>query len=146
MLNRHCERHGVLRSTYPVKQMSTSQLEHASRLPSRFERLMSSVDSAPTRNRLVSAATRILDVAGADDEEGDIQCMQLIPGGRFLVTGSDVGDVKIWDLGYNPSCTIGRKPLNVIPMTGAVHTMLVQAHTGNSFILVVESEPEDPEL
>ncbi|KAG8997739.1 hypothetical protein FRB93_013979 [Tulasnella sp. JGI-2019a] len=154
-LYRLCSRHAILHSTYPVNQLTSTQIERIALLPSRFEQLLLSggsyEDSGSPPVRLKPTAIRTLHIDPPVPKPGgtaletepivvssDVQMMRIIPGGRFVVIGTELGEVKIWDLGYDPTCQLKSDPLACIALNGPVNSIHVQASTPDSFTLAVE--------
>ncbi|KAG8889693.1 hypothetical protein FRB98_003256 [Tulasnella sp. 332] len=132
--------------------MSSTQVERIALLSSRFEQLLlsgGSYDSEAPPTRLTPSVVRTLYIdppaklidplnMGTEPPASDVQMMRILPGGRFLVTGTQLGCVTIWDLGCDSAVTIERKPLGSIFLGGPVNSLHVQSHTPDSFILAME--------
>jgi hypothetical protein len=78
--------------------MSLGDLEHLALSPQRFSNMISDNDWS-TR---APAQTRIF-IPRASRSEGTlpIDTIHLLPGGRYLVTGTDKKGLYLWDLGLN---------------------------------------------
>ncbi|EDR03747.1 uncharacterized protein LACBIDRAFT_306762 [Laccaria bicolor S238N-H82] len=109
-VRRMCRRHGVFAPSFPLEDMSITELEHASLCPSRLSSLIH--NDIPLR----SFVTRILEPRTPTDSEGDLCCSSvfLIPGGRFLVVDSAHG-ICLWDLGIHGGKAPKFRPVAVIP-------------------------------
>ena len=108
-----CRRQGVFAPSFPLEEMSMTELEHASLCPSRLSSLIH--NDIPLR----SFVTRILEPrtpSAGTDSEGKLHCSNvfLIPGGRFLVVSSDHG-ICLWDLGIHGGKAPRFRPVAVIP-------------------------------
>ncbi|EDR03746.1 uncharacterized protein LACBIDRAFT_306761 [Laccaria bicolor S238N-H82] len=113
-VRRMCRRHGVFAPSFPLEDMSTTELEHASLCPSRLSSLIH--NGVPLR----SFVTRILEPRTPSivpTVEGNLHCKNafLIPGGRFLVVNSTHHGICLWDLGIHGGKAPRFRPVAVIP-------------------------------
>lgn len=120
--------------------MSSREIEHVVLRPTQFEILLTSVQLKDAAGRrLTSTATRVLPL---EDPLDRVLMTRLIPGGRFLLTSSDRGEVKFWDLGFGDDSPYSAQPLETIRLSGPVLCLLVQAYGENSFILTTMTESD----
>ncbi|KAF7426027.1 hypothetical protein PC9H_008392 [Pleurotus ostreatus] len=121
-----CAQRGIYTRSFPVKEMSLVQLEHAATTPFRFTSLLrhssrSQKSPSPTTaaNSTFSSsahpvAIRLLQPRLPRDFAGDVGIFEssyLVPGGRFLLTRSSRNLLQVWDLGYSADMMI--KPESV---------------------------------
>ncbi|KAJ7185709.1 hypothetical protein C8R46DRAFT_982472 [Mycena filopes] len=113
-LRRVCAAHEVSILTYPMERMSLADLEHAATSPTRFVAQISR-DRPSDDGVLVPAfSTRLLQPRlpkSVPGPLGTLSLMRLVPGGRYLITASNVGRLSLWDLGYGPAAIINPYPL-----------------------------------
>ncbi|KII87670.1 hypothetical protein PLICRDRAFT_644115 [Plicaturopsis crispa FD-325 SS-3] len=85
--------------TFPVKEMTLSQLEHAATAP---RRLISRIQTHGTAKPMKPMSTRTIRVPQANDISNFVTFThsQIVPGGRFLVTQSTTDLLALWDLGF----------------------------------------------
>lgn len=142
--------------------MSPAQIERKALLPDRFEQLLlsgGSHDSGAPPTKLIPSVVRTLHIDPPADpnapspspETGtpassDVQMMRIIPGGRYLVTGTQLGCVAIWDLEYDSAVAFGRKPLASVFLDGPVNSLHVQSWQADSFLLAMEYKSDVHEV
>ncbi|KAJ7275652.1 hypothetical protein C8J57DRAFT_1714242 [Mycena rebaudengoi] len=147
-----CFERNIFPSSFPVSEMTLSQLQDATNACPRFIRRMRREFSSGTPNLnplapvipapLHPFSTRIL--SSYDSAAEDFKHMVLVPGGRFLFTTSG-SNVRLWDLGFHSaafikpfplsSTNIGSDPISRIAVT--------QSSTASDeiFVLVIFQEP-----
>ena len=100
VLRRVCVHYGVFAPTFPVEDMTVSQLEHSATSPTRFlARLRRELPSG----LIQPVCTRMLTKLPAHSAFRDTI---LVPGGRFLFTRSPGNIIELWDLGFVPDSVI----------------------------------------
>ncbi|EDR02542.1 uncharacterized protein LACBIDRAFT_309499 [Laccaria bicolor S238N-H82] len=88
---------GVFLPSFPVEQMSNDDLEHAALSPRRLlARFQKAARVTPFLTRLFTPHLQ-----GGDLGPNLILAVDLVPGGRFLVTSNRKGELHLWDIGYN---------------------------------------------
>jgi hypothetical protein len=109
-LHRTCHHHSLFLPTFPIPDMSVSELERAATAPFRWIALSSSKNRNPDA-LLPSRTTRIIRnpiPSTVNDSQGlehldfryrQLINMYLVPGGRYLVASS-CDCLGVWDLGY----------------------------------------------
>ncbi|KAJ8516844.1 hypothetical protein ONZ45_g5916 [Pleurotus djamor] len=101
-----CAQRGIFTRSFPVKEMSLAQLEHAATSPFRFTNIIRKSTGSTTAQPV---AIRLLqprlpkDMSG---ENGVFDSSYLVPGGRFLLTRSSRNLLQLWDLGYSADMMI----------------------------------------
>ena len=133
-----CGRHGVFAPSFPLEDMSITELEHASLCPSRLSSLIH--NDIP----LQSFATRILEPrtpSAVTNFVGNFHCTDafLIPGGRFLVVNSTQYGICLWDLGIHGGKVPRFRPVAVIPEVG--RRMLCTGPTQDGLGIIFISRP-----
>ena len=133
-----CRRHGVFAPSFPLEEMSMTELEHASLCPSRLSSLIH--NDIPLR----SFVTRILEPrtpSVVTDFEGSLHCSNasLIPGGRFLVVNSTHHGICLWDLGIHGGKAPRFRPVAAIPEVG--HSLLCTGPTQDGLGIILISYP-----
>ncbi|KAH6918155.1 hypothetical protein BKA70DRAFT_1416169 [Coprinopsis sp. MPI-PUGE-AT-0042] len=93
-----CWDNSLLSSSFPFEKMSMGDLEHLALSPHRFCKIISEnhwATRAPVQTRIF--------IPRASRSEGTlpIDTVHLLPGGRYLVTGTDNKGLYLWDLGLN---------------------------------------------
>lgn len=121
-LRRECLRNYVSLHSYPsYTQAESGRLEYYAISPYKF---VARVSEQNVRRR---HRKRVLRLRTTDDDKGgDIRYLLVVPGGRYIVTGSSGGSVVIWDLngGEQPSAVSktyfpkGIRMLLLAPSTG----------------------------
>ncbi|KAF4583581.1 hypothetical protein EYR38_002335 [Pleurotus pulmonarius] len=112
-----CAQRGIFTRSFPVKDMSLVQLEHAATTPFRFTSLLrhsSHSQQSPPSSAAQPVAIRLLQPRLPRDFVGDVGIFEssyLVPGGRFLLTRSSRNLLQVWDLGYSADMMI--KPESV---------------------------------
>lgn len=109
-----CSQHGVSPVTFPVDQMTLLELEAAATSHYRFNsRLWNGLTD--DEEVLEPEAIRVLALSPRSHPSiasvGNFTNVKLIPGGRFLLTATDVGLIQLWDLGHAPDILIQRQAL-----------------------------------
>ena len=88
--------------SYNFTEMDATELEEAACKPYRFQQMLEQADPRHRRSR-----TLRLSVAGDIPEDiqvtDTITTMEMIPGGRYLVTTSESGWLRCWDLAQGTS-------------------------------------------
>lgn len=109
-VRRMCRRHGVFAPSFPLEDMSVTELEHASLCPSRLSSLIHN------DIHLQSFITRILEprCTSVVTNLGFTEPF-LIPGGRFLVVYSSINGISLWDLGIHGGKVPRSTPIAAIP-------------------------------
>ncbi|KAJ7016004.1 hypothetical protein C8F04DRAFT_626851 [Mycena alexandri] len=129
-LRRVCAGHEVSVLTYPIEKMSLRDLEHAATSPARFIAQISKDWSSRADGGLVPAfSTRLLQPRLpklTPGHLGELLLMRLVPGGRYLVTTSDIGRMSIWDLGYGPAAILNPYPLLSTVLANTPTQILIQ--------------------
>lgn len=111
-LRRVCVEYSCFLPTYPTDEMSLSDLELAATSYYRFSsRLWSELENDQA---LLPVAARVLSPTGRSPHTQGFRDSILVPGGRFLVTRSNGGTVKLWDLGYMPDMLINTHELALL--------------------------------
>ena len=88
---------GVFLPSFPVEQMSLDDLEHAALSPRRLRARFQKADrTTPFLTHRVTPHSQ-----GGDLAPNLILTVNLVPGGRFLVTSDRKGELHLWDIGYN---------------------------------------------
>jgi len=126
----------VFAPSFPLEDMSITELEHASLCPSRLSSLIH--NDIP----LQSFATRILEPGTprvVTNFEGDFHCTDafLIPGGRFLVVDSICHGICLWDLGIHGGKVPRFRPVAVLPEVG--HSLLCTGPTQDGLGIILIS-------
>ncbi|KAK7044780.1 F-box domain-containing protein [Favolaschia claudopus] len=126
-LRRVCVAQEVSILTFPMENMSLRDLEHAATSPARFIAHLSK--QRETEEIIPALSTRIFQprlprpLTGIS---GDISRMRLIPGGRYLVTTSNLARMSVWDLGHRPAAIIKPYPLVSIVLSFQPSELLIQ--------------------
>jgi hypothetical protein len=114
-----CYHHSVFRPTFPIPDMSVSELERAATAPSRWIALSSSKDRntdeiLPSRRsratRIINKPTPLTEINSQDLEDlkwkiQDLKNVYLVPGGRYLVAAGRY--VMAAGYGYSYKCLVG---------------------------------------
>ena len=141
-VRRMCRRHGVFAPSFPLEDMSITELEHASLCPSRLSSLIH--NGVPLR----SFVTRILEPRTPSlvpNFEENLHCTDafLIPGGRFLVVNSAHHGICLWDLGIHGGKVPRFRPVAVIP---EVDRRLLCGPTQDGLGIILVSCPSNSEF
>jgi len=130
--------------------MTISELEYAVTSPFRFTAaLRHSQNTTKAHNELIPYFTRILHNRTPRHSDLDLEnsTIYLVPGGRFLLTGSRTGIMLLWDLGYNPRASIEPFPVASIVFEHVVGEFEVQATSdglGIRICIVIRPTPTPP--
>ncbi|KAJ7666059.1 hypothetical protein DFH06DRAFT_266202 [Mycena polygramma] len=131
-LRRVCAAHEASVLTFPIENMSRTDLEHAATSPARF---IAHISNDRPADALVPAfSTRLFQYRLpklATGNPGDIEFMRLIPGGRYLVTATAVGRISLWDLGHSPAAIINPYPLASTVLPHRPSQLLIQPTKDN---------------
>jgi hypothetical protein len=91
-----CKDFGLLATSFPFKKMSSSELEHLSLAPFRFDALLDRFHGRTLHPVHTQTFTPWFNGGPID-----LNTIYLIPGGRYLVTRQQDTGIHLWDLGYN---------------------------------------------
>ena len=121
--------------SFPLEEMSMTELEHASLCPSRLSSLIH--NDIPLR----SFVTRILEprtpsVVANFYENFRCRDAYLIPGGRFLVVDSTHHGTCLWDLGIHGGKAPRFRPVAAIPEVGRRSLCTGPTQDGLGIILI----------
>lgn len=83
--------------TYDLTGMSADELEKTGCRPYRFQHLLDQADPSHRRPRVLRLCVAG-DIQGEAQVTDAITTMEMIPGGRYLVTTSESGWLRCWDL------------------------------------------------
>ena len=124
--------------SFPLEEMSMTELEHASLCPSRLSSLIHN------DIHLRSFVTRILEPRTPSvvaNFQGKFRCEDayLIPGGRFLVVNSTHHGICLWDLGIHGGKAPRFRPVAAIPEVG--HSLLCTGPTQDGLGIILISYP-----
>ncbi|KAJ7778195.1 hypothetical protein B0H16DRAFT_1502550 [Mycena metata] len=98
-------------------------LEHAATSPARFIAQISKDCLVPAfSTRLLQPRLPKLTPGNL----GELLLMRLVPGGRYLITTSDIGRMSIWDLGYGPAAILNPYPLLSTVLAHAPNQIFIQ--------------------
>lgn len=126
-LRRVCTAHEVSVLTYPMENMSLRDLEHAATSPARFIAQISKEwaegDVIPAFHTRLFQPRLPKSVPG---NLGETALMRLVPGGRYLVTATDLARISVWDLGWRPAEVLNPYPLVSIILPSPASQLLVQ--------------------
>ncbi|KAH6905544.1 hypothetical protein BKA70DRAFT_1564956 [Coprinopsis sp. MPI-PUGE-AT-0042] len=110
---RVCFELGLFEKSFPFDDMTTGDLEHLALSPSRVGNWVSNNDEryqGPLQTRLFSPrpsrSEAVLEIHG----------LELVPGGRYLITYTVLKGVYLWDLGYNTMIAAKSIPLAHLPI------------------------------
>lgn len=112
-----------------MENMSVVELEHAATSPARF---LAQVSKDRATDDLIPAfSTRLFQprlpkLSPDPGALGEVSLMRLIPGGRYLVTSSDMARISVWDLGYGPAAILNPYPLVSTVLTVSPTDLLIQ--------------------
>ncbi|EDR03696.1 uncharacterized protein LACBIDRAFT_306800 [Laccaria bicolor S238N-H82] len=105
-LHRVCEDHALFEPSFPTKNMSTKELEYAAlspaRVSARMKKGLNETKIAPWKDQPFRALL---------SENLNRVTLRVIPGGRYLLTGSIGVGVSLWDLGTNPTSEMPKVPM-----------------------------------
>ncbi|KAJ7827020.1 hypothetical protein B0H14DRAFT_3721850 [Mycena olivaceomarginata] len=126
-LRRVCTAHEVSVLTYPMENMSLRDLEHAATSPARF---IAQISKEWAEGDVIPAFhTRLFQPRlpkSAPGNLGETALMRLVPGGRYLVTATDLARISVWDLGWRPAEVLNPYPLVSIVLPSPASQLLVQ--------------------
>lgn len=105
-LHRVCEDHALFEPSFPTKNMSTKELEYVAlspaRVSARMKKGLNETKIAPWKDQPFRASL---------SENLNRVTLRVIPGGRYLLTGSIGVGVSLWDLGTNPTSEMPKVPM-----------------------------------
>jgi hypothetical protein len=104
----------VFEPTYPIKDMTLLELEHAATSRSRFAaRLWNELQGDQPLTPIAIRILRLHPPLSPEIEHpfGHFKNSVLVPGGRFLITSTNTDIVQLWDLGFHPNILINQCPL-----------------------------------
>ncbi|KAJ3507921.1 hypothetical protein NMY22_g16785 [Coprinellus aureogranulatus] len=99
-LLRVCMMHDISAASFPIDEMSNSELEHAATAPKRFLNLIKRPGPETT---LLPFSSRDIILRQSPSLEGTHKPGRifLLPGGRYLLVSTVNWTLTLWDLGYN---------------------------------------------
>lgn len=107
VLRRISERFAVVPGTYPIEQMTLNELEHAATSSSRLVHMLrTGLNPDQSLHPLASWSTCndpnmiVSRLNSLGHRSGAVASMVLLPGGRYLVTRTEMRILRMWDLGH----------------------------------------------
>ncbi|KAJ3518097.1 hypothetical protein NMY22_g13826 [Coprinellus aureogranulatus] len=146
-LDRICTQHGIFKPTYPTEKMTLAELEHAASGPHRFIKLVKNFPQAaatplPAQSRFSNFRKKGNDL-GIPEEVYSPKSICLVPGGRFLFTGS--AHLCLWDLGYSVNAIANPFPLAVVQLPRSLKSVadleIAPASNGEDILVLVYCRP-----
>jgi hypothetical protein len=145
-LRQVCLENGIFEPTFPIKDMSRLELEHAVTTRNRFvlhvlQRALLSAQAL--RTIFVRIIVPPSSARGADSPI--FTDVVLIPGGRFLITATLTEFVQLWDLGFAPLLFRNDRPLAVAEvgnLDSDCKLLTYPTLDGNGILLLVVTSTE----
>ncbi|KAF8314804.1 hypothetical protein DL93DRAFT_996162 [Clavulina sp. PMI_390] len=97
ILSNFCVDSDIPPITYDFSTMTVAELEHAACKPYRAQRLLESSDP-PLRRHLTLGLALPGDISEDVEPDHHITDIGVVPGGRYLITASETGWLRYWDL------------------------------------------------
>ncbi|KDQ52066.1 hypothetical protein JAAARDRAFT_489185 [Jaapia argillacea MUCL 33604] len=102
--------HNILPSTFPIETSNQKMLEHISTSPHRFLARLRRGVLEDAGAKLEPLSTRSLTTGRSRHRIlHKFTALKLVPGGRFVVTATQLGLVELWDLGLDSSASFPKK-------------------------------------
>ncbi|KAJ6562621.1 hypothetical protein B0H19DRAFT_1145161 [Mycena capillaripes] len=136
-----CAERKMFFPSFPITDMTLSQLEHATTAVHRFLRNMRHHFSVVSSRSLRPFSTRIL--SSFDSATESFNNVVLVPGGRFLLT-SCKSHVRLWDIGFHSGALVNPCPIASIdvgfPLISRIAITQPSSNMHEILVLVMSKE------
>ena len=138
-LHRLCHDNGLFLPSFPISEMSDSELEKTAMRPRRWIELSAAFEKQHLNDPsaiLCPRTTRIIDASLVSEIDYVTSEFFLVPGGRYLVgTSPDV--ISVFDLGYTSSAEC--KLIASVELEGKYKNCIVQATSDGMGLIIFSS-------